>query len=466
MATEVTETAETTISVGMPAADNPSPVAHMGVYATLPHLVDKPLLVSMDNLGLFASGLLAYESQMAALPELERRLGADDDTAEVADDFWGGFMARRYRPYNVQAGVLTIPVSGSLVDGGTITLGGWFTGYEYIRRAFHRGMDDPGVESIVLDIDSSGGHAAGNFELAAEMSARRGEKPTLAFANGRALSGAYSLATTADAVVGRKSSLLGSIGVLRVHAEESERLASEGVNVSVIRSGKHKAEVNPVEPLSDHARERLQHMNDEIYGDFVNLVANNRAMKETQVKATEGDVFTATEAVGMKLADRIGDMPTETKRLAGGQLVSGETNQSDNSGQTAVDEASIAAATRKAERQRFAAVMASDEYAGREQLGQRLLAETEMDAATICSMLGAAPKVEPKTEEADKRDHFKEHMDKTGGAGVDQADSEEPEVSENAHWPGRPEGTISILSAYRASGGRVNDDIKRTKQHG
>lgn len=61
--------------------------------------------------------------------------------------------------------------------------------------------------------------------------------------------------------------------------------------------------------------------------------------------------------------------------------------------------AASAEATRKAERDRFTAVMGSEHYAGREKLAATLL-KSDMSAADIVAALGDAPKAEPSAPNA------------------------------------------------------------------
>ena len=67
----------------------------------------------------------------------------------AAADFWHPDFAW-YRPYNVQNGVLQVPVSGILMNGISGTMSGWFTGYRYIQEAVGRGITDPNVRGIAM----------------------------------------------------------------------------------------------------------------------------------------------------------------------------------------------------------------------------------------------------------------------------------------------------------------------------
>jgi len=336
------------------------------------------------------------------------------------------------------------------------------TGYEYIQRAVERGMMDPGVKSIMFHVDSPGGQAAGNFELVKFIADQRGKKPMMAMVQDYALSGGYSIATAADEIVVTSSGATGSVGVVVMHVDFSELLADFGIKVTFIKAGKHKVDGNSFEPLSEDAKARIQAGVDKFYGMFVSTVAANRSMSDDAVRKTEALVYDADESVEVGFADRIGEFRTEMAALAARE--NGE-NVMTNQTQTApeVDATKIAADARDDERKRFAEVQGSEHYAGREALATKFLAETDMPASQIIGFLKDAPKAEakpatPETEDkGQKRNHFAERMGKEGGPQVGGVDGEEDDQGADVSADGRPKASMSILAAYRASGGRVRD---------
>lgn len=175
-------------------------------------VLDEPMLVCEDQSHLIVSNLRALmaDPEFKAMTEPQAR-------RETDDEFWGieGYRAQ-YRPYDVDNGVLIIPVKGTLIHRFSYAHGNNATGYEYIRRAFDRGMADHDVSAIMFDINSPGGQAAGNFELVDHIVEHRGQKPIRAHAADLALSGGYSLATVADAgqLSVTSSGHTGSVGVV------------------------------------------------------------------------------------------------------------------------------------------------------------------------------------------------------------------------------------------------------------
>lgn len=453
----------------MPDATPQTPeiVSRRNGEAFVRRVIDGPVLVADTQIDAFAANLRELVNH-DDFPKLAASVEAQDD-----DEFWDteDYMAQRYRPYRVKNGVLTIPVMGSLVNRMSYQMGRYATGYEYIQRAVERGMADPGVRSILFHVDSPGGQAAGNFELVAFIADQRGKKPMLAMVQDYALSGGFSIATAADEIVVTSSGATGSVGVVVMHVDFSEMLADFGIKVTFIKAGKHKVDGNSFEPLSEDAKARIQAGVDKFYGMFVSTVAGNRNMTDDAVRKTEALVYDADESVEVGFADRIGDFRTEMAALAasnnGEKIMTTKTETQE----TQIDATKIAADARVEERKRFATVQGSEHYAGREALAQKFLAETDMSAEQIVGFLKDAPKVEAKPESKDedgeaeakgkKRNHFAEAMGKednpqVGGVDDDEADGGDAEVTAD----GTPKAAVSILSAYRASGGRTRDRSK------
>jgi len=417
-----------------------------GGEAYIRTVLDGPVLVAETQVQAVVANITDLVKHEHFQELIQRDQGEDDEFWQIE-----GYRAQ-YRPYNVQDGTLIIPVMGTLIHRFGYAMGNTATGYEYISKAFERGMSDPDVSNIAFHINSPGGQAAGNFELVASITERRGEKPMLAFVDDNAVSGGYSIASAADEIVTTSSGRTGSVGVVVMHMDMSKMLDRVGINVTFIKAGERKTDGNPFEPLSETAQARIQAGVDKFYGKFVSTVANNRQMSDDAVRKTEADVFDAEESIEVGFSDRIGDFRTELASL-------GASNQRGISMTTktetpAIDAATVAKDAQVAERARFGAVMKSDHYEGREELAQHLLASTEMDAEAIDATLAVSPKTvaAPAPEPAPKtqRDHFSERMEKEGTPGVG---SEDAPTGEELEGPDAVSATL--LSDYRKAGGRT-----------
>jgi signal peptide peptidase SppA len=329
---------------------------------------------------------------------------------QAADNFWFSSDDWRsaYRPYQVQKGLLTIPVKGLLLNNFSISYGSYATGYEYIWKAVQRGMNDPEVKGIVFDVDSGGGMVAGNFDLVDRIYALRGKKPMRAFTEGGAYSAAYSIASVADKIVMGRSAGVGSIGVVLTHFEQSKMLADRGITVNIIRSKPRKYEGNALEPLTDAARATMQDHVNASHQEFVAIVARNRNMKETKVDATNALCFMSEEAIEKGLADEKGTLEDAFTAFAAFVNSEQEIEPMADSNQAGITQeahdAAVAAARvegnaagASAERTRVKAILESAEAADRPIAAQMFAFDMALSAEDSVAKLAKLP-VETKQE--------------------------------------------------------------------
>lgn len=269
----------------------------------LARMATEPLLVALHTEDLITASI----SEMIADEDYSRA----QDMA-LADEFWDDdddFMSW-IRPYEVNNGTLVIPVHGVLMHKMSFKFGSWATGYEYIKRAYDRGMSDPEVSQIAFDLDSPGGMVAGNFELVEHIVENK-TKPVKAFANDFAFSAAYNIAAAADEINITRSGGVGSVGVVTMHIDYSGALEDRGVKVTFIYAGKHKVAGNPYETLPEDEKARIQARIDRLYGEFVGMVAENRGMEEQAVRDTEALTYDASEAEDVGFADAVWTLDEE-----------------------------------------------------------------------------------------------------------------------------------------------------------
>lgn len=181
---------------------------------------------------------------------------------------------------------------------------------------------DDSVGTILLDIDSPGGTIPGVMEAADAVFAAREKKKVVAIANSVMASAAYWIASQAGEIVAIPSVLdrsIGSIGVVTVHLDLTEKLAKEGVKATVIRAGENKWAGNPFEPVSEEYLAELQAGADAAKAVFVKAVARGRGITAAQVKSQYGDgkAFSAVDAKAVGLIDRIATMDDTIGRLVG-----------------------------------------------------------------------------------------------------------------------------------------------------
>ncbi len=183
------------------------------------------------------------------------------------------------------------------------------TALEDFAQDFEAAMANDQVKHVYLYVDSPGGSAIGNEEVAKLVFDSRGRKPTTAFIDGIGASAGYYVPSATDRVLASPSSPVGSIGTIALHVDASKFYEDWGVKVTPITFGKHKADGNSFQPLNQQSRETLQAFVDSYGEQFVAAVARNRGVTPAEVmdRFGQGKVFLGAEAQERGLVDGLAD---------------------------------------------------------------------------------------------------------------------------------------------------------------
>jgi ClpP class serine protease len=347
------------------------------------------------------------------------------------------------KPYLVTAeGIALLPVLGPLVQrAGQMTPDCTpVTSYQRLAARFEQMLADNDVRGILFEFDSPGGEAAGMFDLAQRIAAQRSTKPIWGHANEAAFSAGYGLAAAVERLHAPQAGALGSIGVVMLHVDQSQRDAKQGLVFTPIFAGARKIDFNSHAPLSETARASAQGMVDQLYDQFTTHVATARSMDLKTVRGTEAGIFGAAEAKAIGLIDGVSSF-SETlaefaahiasvqhgrtgsvgfqrspsgSRLAATPGSTATTPQKGNASmadstpaadQAAIDTAraeghaaGLAEGTKQgaaAERTRVGAILNHSAAATRGKLATKLALETDMSADTAGTVLLAAAEEQP-----------------------------------------------------------------------
>ncbi|EGA9891694.1 S49 family peptidase [Salmonella enterica] len=376
----------------------------------LPHIISQatsaPLLLEPAYARVFFCAL-GRESGINSLHIPGNNESLDQsDMALVTGDFMatGKPQARFYQVVN---GIAVLPVTGTLVHklGGMRPFSG-MTGYDGITARLQQAVSDPEVKGILLDIDSPGGQAAGAFDCADMICRMREQKPVWALANETACSAAMLLAAACSHRLVTQTSRMGSIGVVMAHTSYAEKLKQEGIDITLIYSGAHKADLTPSQKLPESVYSDYQQRMDEARKMFAEKVARYTGLSVDAVMATEAAVYdgqaiiTTGLADGMvNAADAIGVMAEAiNSNKTGGTMpelsaadaigVMAEAINSNKTGGTMPELSAADAVTQ--ENQRVMGILGCPEARGHEALAQMLAGQPGMSVAQAKSILAAA----------------------------------------------------------------------------
>ncbi|MDC9598737.1 S49 family peptidase [Xenorhabdus anantnagensis] len=263
----------------------------------LPHLAQRVFNVPLAIHPRKAEVVMAALTDRFGITKIQAGMDWDDEDESFS-------RRKRDTGYDVLEGVAVIPVQGTLVQKlGTLRPYSGMTGYDGIRQSFLTALNDPDVSGICLDIDSPGGEVAGCFDLVDLIYHSRGEKPIHAILTENAYSAAYAIASAADKITVPRTGGVGSVGVIVIHCDWSQRIKDDGLTVTIITYGGRKAESNPYIKLSTEAQQAIQNDVDAMGQLFVTTVARNRGMTEKTIRDTQAACYLAADGVQLGLAD-------------------------------------------------------------------------------------------------------------------------------------------------------------------
>lgn len=181
-----------------------------------------------------------------------------------------------------------------------------------LARSLDRAFAVPRARAVALVINSPGGSPSQSHLIFRRIRALAEEKdiPVLAFIEDVGASGGYMLACAADEIVCDTYSIVGSIGVVGGSFGFPKLLDKLGIERRVYTSGDRKVMLDPFEEEKPEDVKRLKAIQKEMHDHFIDLVKARRGTRLAAPDKTlfSGEFWTATRAIELGLADRIGDL--------------------------------------------------------------------------------------------------------------------------------------------------------------
>ncbi len=189
-----------------------------------------------------------------------------------------------------------------------------------VREEIERAVDDASVDAILLVIDSPGGAVGASdalYHALERFKAARPGRKVVVQAGGLLASGAYYVAMQADWIRLSPTTVAGSIGVILPGLDASALARRLGVADASVASGPMKDLGNPLKPADPARTAVLRGVVEAMHARFVAVVARGRGLTEADVRAVaDGRVFSASDAVNLRLADDVGYEDTLGAELA------------------------------------------------------------------------------------------------------------------------------------------------------
>jgi len=186
---------------------------------------------------------------------------------------------------------------------------------ERVRSLLDQAEANPAVKALVVRVNSPGGSVVASDEIYNAF--RAYEKPVVVSMGDTAASGGFYIACGGDYVMAHPDTLTGSIGVISQFFNAEELLEKVGVDAIVITTGEFKDIGSLYRDMTQEEREIWRAILDQVYEDFVAVVADARDLPEEDVReVADGRVFTGQQALEMGLVDGVGTRQTAIDKAA------------------------------------------------------------------------------------------------------------------------------------------------------
>jgi protease-4 len=205
---------------------------------------------------------------------------------------------------------------------------------DIVKAQLKRADDDDKVKAVILKVDSPGGEVLASDEIYRLLTdfQKDAKKPIVASMGNLAASGGYYVSSPCQWIVANELTITGSIGVI-MHGWNYRGLMDKvGLAPEVYKSGKFKDMLSPdrkPEDIPPEERQMVQHLIDETYGRFKQVVQDGRstahqknksnadkgrALAEDWAKYADGRVLSGKEAYDLGFVDQLGNFQDAVKR--------------------------------------------------------------------------------------------------------------------------------------------------------
>jgi protease-4 len=210
---------------------------------------------------------------------------------------------------------------------GVVDLEGVILDPKTVVRQLKDFGDDDSIKAIILHVNSPGGGVAASEEIYREVKRIRDDKKKRIVSSIETVgaSGAYYVSSATNKIYADNGSIVGSIGVIAEWVNYGELMRWIKLKPEVLYHGEFKDTGDPTREMTPAERAYMQALIDNMYGQFVQAVADGRHAKTDDIKSiADGRVWTGQEALSMHLIDQIADFEAVVQDTAKAVNISGK----------------------------------------------------------------------------------------------------------------------------------------------
>lgn len=212
---------------------------------------------------------------------------------------------------------------GSIVDNNTMDLLSG-TDHKIVGKTTAEDLrklaDDDDVKAVVFRVNSGGGSAVASEQIRHAIKLIKAKKPVVVSMGGMAASGGYWISSPANYIFAEPTTITGSIGIFGLIPNASGLITDKlGITFDGVTTNKFTDYETDlvVGKNPDEVMKYLQTYIDRGYQSFLNIVSEGRGMKPAEVDSiAQGRVWLATDAIKIKLVDKLGSLDDAVKKAA------------------------------------------------------------------------------------------------------------------------------------------------------
>lgn len=416
------------------------------IPALLTRVVNRPLLCTPEMARQYL-GVLAHRVGVGGVL-IDPTAGTEEDLMQLtAAGYYNGAEGKVFDTVP-GTGIAVIEVMGGLVHrSGYVRPWSGLQGYDGLQAQRAAARDDAAVKGILWDHHCFGGEVSGCFDTADLIRADNAAKPVWGIADEASYSASFALLSQCAFIAAPRTAGVGSVGVIYMHVDWSRNFEQEGIKVTLIHAGAHKADGNPYQPLPKDVRDDIQAEAEALRILFAETVAAGCGIPVADVLATEARCLTAQEAKDNGFIDDI--MPAHEAYAAFAEYLAGaDTTVSVPAARAATPAKENTMAQRKGAQPGAASAKTTKQQTGAKASDSDTTADAKGDAAN---------EDEEEEEQASSDDKGKDADDETedeeDGADATADDEEEEASGGNASAAAKERKRIAgILQSPHAKG--------------
>ena len=278
------------------------------------------LAVSKDYIAAKLIDKVLYPEEIKAAIQQRLKLDKDDDIPQLTLSEMLNVKSKKNKDGEEIAvyyayGNIVDSESMDLLMGGGHSIVGKSTAEDLRKLA-----EDDDVKAVVFRVNSGGGSAVASEQIRHAIKLIKAKKPVVVSMGGLAASGGYWISSPANYIFAEPTTITGSIGIFGLIPNFSGLVQDKlGVTFDGVTTNKYTDFENDL-VLGKNTDDVMSHMQTYInrgYQSFLDIVSEGRGMKPDQVDSiAQGRVWLATDAIKIKLVDKLGSLDDAVKKAA------------------------------------------------------------------------------------------------------------------------------------------------------